>query len=82
MIARTYAEDAQPIEQEADRDGLEGHAGPEYGDARQVNEHKRNGRRIHDVVVLDDRRSTLLVAHKLPSWGYPKSSDRNSRDAT
>ena len=53
VIAGADAENAQPVERRAKRDGLDRHAGPERGEAREVHQHERNGRRIHDVVVFD-----------------------------
>src|SRR5262249_5764665 len=46
------AEDAQPVERDAERDRGPADAGPERRQAGEMHQHERDGRRIHDVVVL------------------------------
>jgi hypothetical protein len=73
VVAGSDGKNPQPIEQQAKTDCLVGYTSPECCKASQVNQDEWNGRGIHDVLGLDDRRNGLLciwIAHGV-SWSVP-----------
>src|SRR5678810_345824 len=70
VIAGSDGKNPQAIEQQAKTDCLVGYTSPECGKAGHVNQDEWNGRGIHDVLGLDDRRGGLRciwIAHRV-SW--------------
>ena len=68
VVAGADGENPQPVEEEAEYERLVGHAGPQGSDAREVHEDEGNGRRIHDVGMLDNRSGGLRcnrIAHRV-----------------
>ena len=51
MVAGRDAEHPQPVEDDAEHDGFPGHACPDRGETRHVDEEKRDRLRIDDIVV-------------------------------
>ena len=78
VVAGTDGEDPQPVEEEAEYERVVGHAGPQGGDAREVHEDEGNGRRIHDVGMLDNR-SGGLRCNRIAHGGSLKCADNHNR---
>ena len=71
MVAGSDGKDAQPVEDDADDDALQGDAGPDRAQAGEMDENERDRLRIEDVVVLvgmpSSIRSSVMRAFEVES---------------
>ena len=80
MVPRADGEDASPIEDHADHDGLPGDAGPDSPETGEMCENEGDRRRIHDVFmgIVVFARNGFRIAHGIFFDGRPSRQPRRS----